>query len=571
MSGSRSDWITMEGSTFSIRFKQIYYPMNAMEPQSSPQPFMAKLEIQLSDRSKLIWIVEPRHMTAAKIQKRFSELIIEPKKEKEFNFQLRTAFSKVMINRPFSLIERTFYDAGLSSDKQTPGLYLYHTGWQRLPNGQMIYVAGDRVIGNCQFDVMINPDISNIHLPLLAEVPPEETTTSLIRQLTQAPTVRLVIWAYTLLTSIQSLILLAGIPLQCILFVYGGQSAGKSTAVRNLFSVYEKTGLPSQLALFFDAGSTMPSLRSVLSLFQDIPVTIDDLCIASDQDTQRKRRKLGGQLIRDCANKIPVSKMNGLSSSESCVSAGVTITSEFCMEAASELTRTIPVHITHHGATMSHDIRKYSSSTLLYFLNWIAPQADHLLKQLNSDYTQSTEAIEKESQPRILTSKFALDWTFHLFCRFCEESAYLDESNSISLYQSYCDAINQQVQCLLKDVEKVEKTVKKANIPWYIVQGIKSGELTLCDKKKKLRKQSGYQHKGKLYLWPHVVYQYITQQNGYLSYTKNKISKELKLDGVLIQEYDDATDNTVHLEVQDQRLRFLCLNELSLYQAAKEY
>ena len=93
----------------------------------------------------------------------------------------------------------------------------------------------------------------------------------------------------------------------------------------------------------------------------------------------------------------------------------------------------------------------------------------------------------------------------------------------------------------------------------------------MCKKKKGLGKAHGLDKDGRMYFWPDAIYHQIIQQNGYQGYTKNKISKELKSDGVLILEYDMASDNTVHLEVNGERLRFLCLDESLLYHAAKEY
>jgi len=542
-----------EGCNFSYRFKQVYYSMNTTGPQSSPQPYLINVEIKFPMGRVLSWFTPPKKMSAAIMQKQFFEVAIHSRSEKELNYQLRTALSQIIGERPFSLLE------GECSEETTalPGLYLNSFGWQRLPNGKMIFVAGDRVIGDCPIDTMINPEISEIHLPLLADFSLGDIVRYLVRGFNQNATVDLVVWAYTLLTSIQSLVLLAGIPLQCVLFVFGGQGVGKSTALKQLFSVYDKSGHSGQQALFFDAGSTMPALRRTLSLFRDAPITIDDLCKASDQETQRQRRKLGGQLIRDCANKVAVMKMNGCSSEEYSVSAGVAITAEFSMDAASELTRTISLHIKRREAYSSPNIRQCAASVLYHFLNWLAPQADNLVSELEEAYKNSQVEISLGKHPRVLTSKFALDWTFHLFCRFCEEVVNVKASNAIKLYENYCSAIEINLVELMKQIEKVDATMKKANIAWHIAQGIDSGEIILCDKKKKLMESHGMETSEKLFFWPDVVYQWIKQQNGYGDYSKIKISKELKSDGILILEYEMASDNTVHLEVKGNRYRFL--------------
>ena len=92
--------------------------------------------------------------------------------------------------------------------------------------------------------------------------------------------------------------------------------------------------------------------------------------------------------------------------------------------------------------------------------------------------------------------------------------------------------------------------------------------MSICTKRKHLRESAGLTSDGKLFLWPDVVFSFITSQFGYQNYTKLKISKELKNSHILLQEYDGAEDNTVHLEVNGKRCRFLCLDERALYTAA---
>ena len=107
-------------------------------------------------------------------------------------------------------------------------------------------------------------------------------------------------------------------------------------------------------------------------------------------------------------------------------------------------------------------------------------------------------------------------------------------------------------------------------IPQLLIQGLGSGELSICSKKKKLNKSAGWENDDKLYFWPEAVYQWVSSQPGYQDITKIQISKALKRYGILIFEYGGASDNTVHLEVSGERRRFLCMNRDMLYRAGTQ-
>lgn len=47
----------------------------------------------------------------------------------------------------------------------------------------------------------------------------------------------------------------------------------------------------------------MAGFRENLRLARDLPVVLDDLCLSSGRESQRKRLELGAQVIREASNK----------------------------------------------------------------------------------------------------------------------------------------------------------------------------------------------------------------------------------------------------------------------------
>ncbi len=98
--------------------------------------------------------------------------------------------------------------------------------------------------------------------------------------------------------------------------------------------------------LFFEAGSTIAAIRDQMAQARDLPLVVDDLCKSSNKTTERQRKELGAQLVREGANSAPIiKKMPGEKIKKQKCAASVILTAEVELENASDITRCIFVNI----------------------------------------------------------------------------------------------------------------------------------------------------------------------------------------------------------------------------------
>ena len=93
---------------------------------------------------------------------------------------------------------------------------------------------------------------------------------------------------------------------QAILYIVGGQGFGKTT-LAHLLTDWHKDA-DGDADLFFEAGSTIAAIREQMAQARDLPLVVDDLCKSSSKTTERQRKELGAQLVREGANSAPIIK-----------------------------------------------------------------------------------------------------------------------------------------------------------------------------------------------------------------------------------------------------------------------
>lgn len=90
-----------------------------------------------------------------------------------------------------------------------------------LPYEQPVFVAGDRLIGGDGLDVAFTAGISQFHLPQTG-ISASDTVEDLLNRLNAiCPSVRIPVFAFRILTSLQSLVSDCGIPLTSVLYLAG--------------------------------------------------------------------------------------------------------------------------------------------------------------------------------------------------------------------------------------------------------------------------------------------------------------------------------------------------------------
>ena len=220
------------------------------------------------------------------------------------------------------------------------------TGWAFCQSGlhrledRTVFVAGNRVIGGAGVDVVLPPGIAKLQLRQ-SNLSPRAITEELLTRLDNyGSAVAIPVFAFGVLTALQSLVLECGIPLTGVLYISGPSGFGKTETVKRFFALYDFAA-SGQPALITEAGSTMAGFRENLRLARDLHVVLDDLCLSSGRESQRKRLELGAQVIREASNKGAVRTRAGDHGAEPFTAAGVAITAEFKMHTISDVSRCI--------------------------------------------------------------------------------------------------------------------------------------------------------------------------------------------------------------------------------------
>lgn len=448
--------------------------------------------------------------------------------------------------------------------KNTVGLAFSQTGLHRLEKG-VVFVAGDRLIGGGEVDAVFSPDVARLHLEPAQYGSGRQTEELLNRLQANDPSVTIPVFAFGILTALQSLVLECGIPLTSVLYVSGRSGLGKTETVKHFFAVYDQddTGRP---ALITEAGSTMAGFRENLRAARDLPVVLDDLCLSTGKDSQRKRLEIGAQAIREASNKGAVRTKAGEHGSLPSTEAGVAITAEFDMQTISDVTRCIIVPLDHPMKGGRTDDRIIAAGALSAFLEWFVPRYEQEAQLLRERYQAQ---IEAKRLSRLDTGLFCLRWAFDRFMRFAVETGAANETGygkAIRFFEQRLETLNRKQQRIL---DRIESTIPKASIPCLLWMGIQHQAIPVKQKQKKLKEGCAVIQDEELFLPPGLAEQFISAQDGYRGISRNKIGRALKSAGVLVTHESDNA-NTVKVakglprvfHIRLDRLKEIALSEI---------
>ena len=441
---------------------------------------------------------------------------------------LRRSDRKVLEIRLFQQISRMLSTGRVGVAFRVTGLHTV--------NGQTVFVAGDRLLGYLDVPFILAPSITLYHLRE-TEFSSQQVAEELLQRLqNNNPSVCIPVFAFTLLTSLQSLVLSCGIPLTSVLYLAGPSGFGKTETAKKFFALYDIRGT-EQPALITEAGSTLTGLRNNLLSARDLPVTLDDLCISSGKISQQKRVDLASQILHEATNKGAIRVRMGGSAQCLSTQAGLTITAEFPLSTISDVTRCLIVHFRHPMKGGRPDDRMVTAGALEHFLTWFLSHYEEerlQLKNLYSELLRSSEHLD-----RLQTGLFCLRWAFDAFLRFALSVGAISPqvySHMLVFLEQTLTAMDGQQRNI---IASIQRTIPKATIPALLIAGLKSGDIPVTKKKKHWHTALGLIQKNNLLIAPHVLLNYLTRQDGYQGLTAHKLGRELKVARCLVLHESD--------------------------------
>ena len=200
------------------------------------------------------------------------------------------------------------------------------------------------------------------------------------------PPQALLVMAYVILTSVRSLVIGCGVGLQAILYITGKNGIGKSQLAKRMAIFYrrKKTGKPVGIV---EADSTNAATDCMLHLMRDMPVVVDDLCLSSGRETERKRREQGARLVRKGTSEMPTIKKLGSKTVELRCNAGIILTAEFTMETESDLNRCLIVPMTDYLDLPGELTPQLIGDAIRLFSTWFAANSETELNRLKREFT----------------------------------------------------------------------------------------------------------------------------------------------------------------------------------------
>lgn len=189
------------------------------------------------------------------------------------------------------------------------GVIFTRCGWHSLPNGEHVYLAGDRLIGNtAELDYKIAPELMAISLNDLPNLSDREIVSHFLRGIKEEPDILVPIVAHTIRSMLASCFDEAGYPIRYALYVYGQQGLGKTTTVRNFSLPFSTKHRADEAVGLIDVKSTEAALKDELVKLIDQSVVLDDVAICTDPSEQRHRKAIAGNILRFAANEAKYQK-----------------------------------------------------------------------------------------------------------------------------------------------------------------------------------------------------------------------------------------------------------------------
>lgn len=411
----------------------------------------------------------------------------------------------------------------------TCGTYLDAPGWHDSPSP--VFAAGEELIGAPPGQAFcLNEKFTGVRLVADATLP-EPAVEGLVRAFQRTPEA-MAAFAFTLYTSVRSLLQRAGLSTNSVLYITGTQGYGKSQLAKRFCTLYDNTewGFPANS---FDAGSTFAGIRDALAQQRDQIVLLDDLCHSSVISEERERQKLLSKVIRSATNTTAFGKKAVAQNAEINCTAGLVVTAEMLPTSASELTRCILLHLDQPLTAFQIDDRLYAATVFRHFLVWFAARRESELQRFHEDFDVFVEARQNTSELRLRIGCWQQVWVFDCFLRFALDVNAISEKAASNMSRTFEGLINRAFAYTVSAVRQLTPVQPEA-IAAMAMQELQAKHIPAI------------RHRGCLYVRLEVLTEQLRRVSQRPSLDPKTISAALRSAGML--ETDASGKNTKKLD-----------------------
>ena len=263
------------------------------------------------------------------------------------------------------------------------------------------------------------------------------------------------------------------------------QGFGKTATAKALCQLFDASD--GCMADVYDAGSTMSAMERALMTTRDRSVLLDDIYIGTNKAKQRERLASAAALLRFAVNETKRTKTRGSKNISVSCAAGLVVTGEIPMEASSDVTRCIIVHIRKKLGGSSNPVdlealRHTAATAMQGFLAWFGERYEEFRSRIKIEMESQLAAVKSAPNERVKTSLFELYWLLCRFIDYAEEVGAIPAVAKCKFVQATAYSLTEVWHNITEELRRIEnrpKTLQEA-----IVSGVRQ------------RKFSAFQHKG---------------------------------------------------------------------------
>lgn len=440
----------------------------------------------------------------------------------------------------------------------------------RLGSGKWVF-ANNELADECDECVAaLSPSIANVKLAGSSGFA-RNSIVAVIREMEKHPGIVLPTYCYTLLSSLRTEIAKVGLATFPVLYVVGPQNYGKTTLATEFCLLYDDKEI-GVIEGRFEGNSTAKGLMQEISGVANRVVLIDDLPKSSDLSITKERLKLIGQMIRFAANNNVRRTASTTNPLQACL-AGVSISSEIPINAASDITRVIQITVNYPLIGTLHATRADAANTFRAWIKWLLPHFDEEIANLKDKFSNSRGG----ETARLNASLILLDWVNELFFRFSLDLEII----SREYYESALEVGHRQFELLLKaqaqEVRRIQNNFQKGNYSWYILAAYNAGEFQIVSTRKRMIDEHDcIIENGALCIRTKTLLEYFETKAIFGSLSDKKITKALREEGVLdfLAEDNSLKNHNKEGKSAGKKIhgkRYLELSLTRLKNAAKKY
>lgn len=436
--------------------------------------------------------------------------------------------------------------------KEVP--FYERTGWVTF-NSERAYIAGNNLITSSGIAMRtmykVPKELDELSLEIDKTLSIYDTAKYIVNLFKLSPGVSDVLVANLITGLLRSLFVEAGITPRFTCYLVGPPQSKKTSIACLINNIYNRT-TAKEFALI-NLLSSSSAVHKSINFLQDCCYIVDDLFKSENKHDMRIREERLSEVIRTIGNNAAKVTVRGKELDNIPPNCNVVSTAEYLLQGYSTLSRCIIIHV---NKPIPNDLLyesqknpKALSTFIFHFIKWICGNFDKLILFIRDEHNMYLQkrSIRSSEFERQLEAQFILNTAINILLQyFLDNKIYKEDFTYLikKIFKKHCKEL---ILIQIEDMKRSVISKDENQFSKYIAYLYSNNMLDLEKKKKKMDKSSnGIICKGNLCLSPGYVLQLSKKYFNDYSITINKITTELRKNGLL--DIDASNRSTKKLE-----------------------